>query len=290
MNQFNKKIMIASILLIFGTSGQAFAATPSSGNSQTQPIPTPKPVTNNITDSFNRAIDATRNDKNVRVNDSFNKAVDVTKNDNDTTTKVDSSAKATDKAAAVGRDGDVTTTIDATKVNSSAKANDKAAAVGRDGDATTSTNVTKMNSSAHANDKAAAVGRDGDATTTTHTNATKADAHDKAAAVGGNGTATNTLMNPNAIGTGSAASNSGDARSEFKVNISSLSGTVTGQGASATAQNHSAALAANLPVGNHLANAFNGSAGINQNVQNSGNGSLAQQEVSFQGNVTVNPH
>ncbi|SDY91639.1 hypothetical protein [Nitrosomonas sp. Nm33] len=290
MNQFNKKIMIASILLIFGASGQAFAATPSLGNSQTQPIPTPKPVTNNITDSFNRAIDATRNDKDVRINDSFNKAVDVTKNDNDTTTRVDSSAKANDKAAAVGRDGDVTTTIDATKVNSWAKANDKSAAVGRDGDATTTTHTNATKADAH--DKAAAVGGNGDATTTanTTTNATKADAHDRAAAVGGNGTATNTLMNPNAIGTGSAASSSGDARSEFKVNISSLSGTVTGQGASATAQNHSAALAANLPVGNHLANAFNGSAGINQNVQNSGNGSLAQQEVSFQGNVTVNPH
>jgi hypothetical protein len=37
-----------------------------------------------------------------------------------------------------------------------------------------------------------------------------------------------------------------------------------------------------------LDNAFNGSAGINQNVQNAASNALTQQQVSFQGNVNVN--
>jgi len=39
---------------------------------------------------------------------------------------------------------------------------------------------------------------------------------------------------------------------------------------------------------NNMTDTFNGTAGINQNVQNLGNNALTQQQVSFQGNVDVN--
>ena len=39
---------------------------------------------------------------------------------------------------------------------------------------------------------------------------------------------------------------------------------------------------------NSMSDTFNGTAGINQNVQNLGNNALTQQQVSLQGNVNVN--
>jgi len=70
------------------------------------------------------------------------------------------------------------------------------------------------------------------------------------------------------------------------VNNSSLDGTVTGATVSYSTgdyADHNKFIAKNT-----LENAFNGSAGINQSVQNTASNALAQQQVSFQGNVNVN--
>jgi DNA mismatch repair ATPase MutL len=86
-------------------------------------------------------------------------------------------------------------------------------------------------------------------------------------------------------GNGSAAANGGDATADYKVNESTLAGTVTGTG---TAPNWSGEDTATYTASNNITDAFNGTAGINQMVQNTGSGALVQQQVSFQGNVNVN--
>ncbi len=83
-------------------------------------------------------------------------------------------------------------------------------------------------------------------------------------------------------GTGTASANNGGiATANYKVNDSYLDGTVTGN-----TLKHS--LLAVQAVSNNIDNSFNGAAGINQTVMNNGANSLAQQQVSFQGNVNVN--
>jgi hypothetical protein len=86
-------------------------------------------------------------------------------------------------------------------------------------------------------------------------------------------------------GNGSAAANGGDATADYKVNESTLAGTVTGTG---TAPNWNGEDTATYTASNNITDAFNGTAGINQMVQNTGSGALVQQQVSFQGNVNVN--
>lgn len=74
------------------------------------------------------------------------------------------------------------------------------------------------------------------------------------------------------------------AGKDAKVNQSELDGEVSGIGYGAA----ELALAASVtPGGNYVADSFNGSAGILQNQQNYAYGALLQQQVSFQGNVNV---
>ena len=88
-----------------------------------------------------------------------------------------------------------------------------------------------------------------------------------------------------ASGDGAAAAQTGNATSTYSVNNSDLSGTVTGAGVATTAT--VGAGEAVLTASNTLNNAFNGAAGINQSIQNNGANAMAQQQVSFQGNVNV---
>lgn len=214
-----------------------------------------------------------------------------------------SDAKAYDHAAAasVGRDG----TANSTNTYDSHDAKAEKGSVAAQGDAN--------KSEAYAYDKASAVGRDVGGNVTNHSNnqdndqKAKAEGHGNAAATGGgSASATNhenkvfgygnatanigdaTANNAANYGTGNAASNTGNATADYKVNTSYLSGYVTGQGANPQGDS---AVAVNVavPIGNHIADSFSNNAGIVQTVQNSGTGSLAQQQVSFQGNVNVNP-
>jgi len=90
-------------------------------------------------------------------------------------------------------------------------------------------------------------------------------------------------------GEGSAAANGGgNATSDYKVNNSYLSGTVTGAAVNFGGGGDFLPTSSSYSANNTVTDSFNGSAGINQNVQNLGNNSLAQQQVSFQGNVNVN--
>jgi len=81
---------------------------------------------------------------------------------------------------------------------------------------------------------------------------------------------------------GNAVTEIGDASVDYKANISELSGTVTGQGAAVQL-----AFAEGVPT-NTITGSFGGFSGIAQSVQNSGTSALTQQQVSFQGNITIN--
>lgn len=83
-------------------------------------------------------------------------------------------------------------------------------------------------------------------------------------------------------GDGSASAIDGDATSNYKVNNSTLAGVVTGTTAIPVA-----ALASVTPS-NDMTHSFNGTAGINQSVQNLGDNALVQQQISVQGNVSTN--
>jgi hypothetical protein len=83
-------------------------------------------------------------------------------------------------------------------------------------------------------------------------------------------------------GDGSASAIDGDATSNYKVNDSTLAGTVTGTTAISVT-----ALASVAP-NNSMTDSFNSTAGINQSVQNLGDNALVQQQISVQGNVNVN--
>ncbi len=89
-------------------------------------------------------------------------------------------------------------------------------------------------------------------------------------------------INVDANGNGSAAVSNGDANVSYAVNSSVLEGAVTGGGI-----NGIGLIRSRLSADNSIDGSFNGGAGINQTVQNTGYGSLAQQQVSFQGNVNV---
>lgn len=83
-------------------------------------------------------------------------------------------------------------------------------------------------------------------------------------------------------GDGSASAIDGDATSNYKVNNSTLAGTVTGTVATPVV------VFASVTPNNSITDSFNGTAGINQSVQNLGDSALVQQQISFQGNVNVN--
>ena len=90
-----------------------------------------------------------------------------------------------------------------------------------------------------------------------------------------------------AFGAGAAAANGGDANSSYSVNNSSLSGSVTGAAATTSVGGYGES--STVAINNNIDGSFNGAAGINQTVQNHGHNALSQQQVSFQGNVNVNP-
>jgi hypothetical protein len=81
----------------------------------------------------------------------------------------------------------------------------------------------------------------------------------------------------------SSANNGGTATTTYSVNESVLTGTVT---ANSVAYNFNGG--STIATSNNMTDTFNGTAVINQNVQNIGNNALTQQQVSFQGNVNVN--
>ncbi len=85
-----------------------------------------------------------------------------------------------------------------------------------------------------------------------------------------------------ARGNGSAAVSKGNANVSYSVNRSELAGEVNGSGLNGVVMFNG-----RLSADNGIGDSFNGAAGINQTVQNTGYGSLAQQQVSFQGNVNV---
>jgi len=176
--------------------------------------------------------------------------------------------------------------------------------VGRDGTAT-STNTRNDGSYNQDNDTKTITKNDSNSSVN---NDSKAKASDQAASIGRDGTATSNNNKSDAGGDGSASSNTGTATSTYSettvktqgdaspavasgggaasVNNSYLAGSVTGEGAGyALFVDQNGYI---VPTSNSINGSYNNFAGINQSVQNSGNSSLAQQQVSFQGNVNVN--
>ena len=87
-------------------------------------------------------------------------------------------------------------------------------------------------------------------------------------------------------GWGTAAANNGaTATNSVSVNDSALTGTVTGN----YVDFHHFDGEAAMTTSNNMTNTFNGTAGVNQNIQNLGHNALTQQQISFQGNVNVTP-
>jgi len=80
-----------------------------------------------------------------------------------------------------------------------------------------------------------------------------------------------------------AITGSGSAKPIYTANLSEMSGAITGVGAISSGSPSSSP---GTPV-NNINSSFTGFVGISQNVQNSGSSALAQQQVSFQGNVNI---
>ncbi len=89
-----------------------------------------------------------------------------------------------------------------------------------------------------------------------------------------------------ASGDGAAASENGSATSNYQANNSELTGTVTGAGTGT--ETRGPLSKDSVPANNSIDSSLGGSAGVFQTSQNTGNNSLTQQQVSFQGNVHVN--
>jgi hypothetical protein len=89
-----------------------------------------------------------------------------------------------------------------------------------------------------------------------------------------------------ASGDGAAASENGSATSNYQANNSELTGTVTGAGTGT--ETRGPLSKDSVPANNSIDSSLGGSAGVFQTSQNTGNNSLTQQQVSFQGNVDVN--
>jgi hypothetical protein len=89
----------------------------------------------------------------------------------------------------------------------------------------------------------------------------------------------------NASGAGSSAANYGvTATTTYSVHNSDLMCSVTGN-----AYGYAEAQSGMCCGTNNLTESFNGTAGVNQTIQNVGANALTQQQVSFQGNVNLTP-